>query len=639
MSPGARYRTMSPSNSRMVDPMRASTGTVPLSSPYDPYDLSAVRQGLTASYTPSPVYEPRYLREPRLEAQPISSKSYRDSDHGTKVRTEYAIRSRPRSSTTSVADGRPQNLHLRSSPVITAGHGRTPSPLPNHERYLVPASTSRHQRHYHLAPTDYSSDTGRLDPNARAGRSRMAYGAYRGYEHNDRWRYPPTGKLRKGEDIDDYESYTYTNPREQFEKDSAARLRADRGGYRRDRPLSLTGIDDSQLTHRKEPRALGPPPSQRGFERLDRDRRLTYTSGDSDADLTSARRRRPPVALHQDPDEVYDSYRDDREEGRHRRHHRRPQRPDEEGGQPSHGDDRSPRTPATKDLVLSGGAPGLGTAGLASGYLGDYELSPRPDRLHPDDHDSRSRHGRSRRPSRRRAGSDSDAYSSDEDLKNYRREPPAPRKLPSPNGSPSGSDWSLGMEPRQHRTPSRRRIGDVSSPRESGGIKRIESTPNKELDTPPKGILKRPKDRFPEDPNPVREGVAPLKDAHSKGIPPGARWTKIDRRLVNPAALEAGHERFEERSEYVIVLRVLSKEEIQAYALKTQEIRDERYQEYVSERRRRREEDRRHGRITDDFSSDDEEDDDESPMAIEGTSDSKAARVSKPMTEPAKAAA
>lgn len=93
------------------------------------------------------------------------------------------------------------------------------------------------------------------------------------------------------------------------------------------------------------------------------------------------------------------------------------------------------------------------------------------------------------------------------------------------------------------------------------------------MDTPPKGILKRPKDRFPEDPNPVREGVAPLKDAHSKGIPPGARWTKIDRRLVNPSALEAGNERFEERSEYVIVLRVLSKEEIQAYALKTQEIR------------------------------------------------------------------
>lgn len=95
----------------------------------------------------------------------------------------------------------------------------------------------------------------------------------------------------------------------------------------------------------------------------------------------------------------------------------------------------------------------------------------------------------------------------------------------------------------------------------------------KEPEAAPKGILKPPRQRFPEEPNPVREGVAPLKDAHKKGIPPGARWTKIDRRLVNPAALEAGNERFEERSEYVIVLRVLTKEEIQAYAVKTQEIR------------------------------------------------------------------
>lgn len=49
--------------------------------------------------------------------------------------------------------------------------------------------------------------------------------------------------------------------------------------------------------------------------------------------------------------------------------------------------------------------------------------------------------------------------------------------------------------------------------------------------------------------------------------------TKIGRRLINPAALQAGNERFEERSDYVIVLRMLSKEEIQTYAIKTQEIR------------------------------------------------------------------
>ncbi|KAL4912145.1 hypothetical protein BDW62DRAFT_195332 [Aspergillus aurantiobrunneus] len=91
-----------------------------------------------------------------------------------------------------------------------------------------------------------------------------------------------------------------------------------------------------------------------------------------------------------------------------------------------------------------------------------------------------------------------------------------------------------------------------------------------------KGILRPPREKFPEEPNPVREGVVPLEDSQKKDIPPGARWTKIDRRLVNPAALEDGKERFEERKDYVIVLRVLTKEEIQAYAVKTQEIRDAR---------------------------------------------------------------
>lgn len=92
---------------------------------------------------------------------------------------------------------------------------------------------------------------------------------------------------------------------------------------------------------------------------------------------------------------------------------------------------------------------------------------------------------------------------------------------------------------------------------------------------PPKSILKRPTPKFPEDSNNIREGVAPLKDAKlgNKGIPPGARWTKIDRRLVNPEALEAAQERFEERQDCVIVLRVLTKEEIQKLADRTRGIR------------------------------------------------------------------
>jgi hypothetical protein len=90
----------------------------------------------------------------------------------------------------------------------------------------------------------------------------------------------------------------------------------------------------------------------------------------------------------------------------------------------------------------------------------------------------------------------------------------------------------------------------------------------------PKGILKPPREvPFPEDPNPTREGVAPLKDASKDGIPPNARWTKISRALVNPEALEKAHERYEERDDYVIILRVVSREDIMKLAEKTKEIR------------------------------------------------------------------
>lgn len=89
----------------------------------------------------------------------------------------------------------------------------------------------------------------------------------------------------------------------------------------------------------------------------------------------------------------------------------------------------------------------------------------------------------------------------------------------------------------------------------------------------PKGILRPPREKFPEPPEPIREGVAPLKDAKNDGIPPDARWTKISRKLVNPEALELGKERFEAREDFVIVWRVLSREEVQAYAEATQQIR------------------------------------------------------------------
>ncbi|KAI4225715.1 MAG: hypothetical protein L6R36_003719 [Xanthoria steineri] len=120
-------------------------------------------------------------------------------------------------------------------------------------------------------------------------------------------------------------------------------------------------------------------------------------------------------------------------------------------------------------------------------------------------------------------------------------------------------------------------ISDASS-RRPRNVRVVTPTEERAPSQPaaPKSILRAPREKFPEDPAPVREGVAPLKDAGKKGIPPNARWTKIDRKLVNPEALEAGNERYEERVDYVIVLRVLTKEEIEQYAAKTQELRAQR---------------------------------------------------------------
>ncbi|KAI4200324.1 MAG: hypothetical protein LQ346_002402 [Caloplaca aetnensis] len=121
-------------------------------------------------------------------------------------------------------------------------------------------------------------------------------------------------------------------------------------------------------------------------------------------------------------------------------------------------------------------------------------------------------------------------------------------------------------------------ISSASSTRRPRNVRVVTPTSDRAPSQPPapKSILRPPREKFPEDPAPVREGVAPLKDAGKKGIPPNARWTKIDRKLVNPEALEAGNERYEERVDYVIVLRVLTKEEIEQYAAKTQELRNAR---------------------------------------------------------------
>jgi hypothetical protein len=132
-----------------------------------------------------------------------------------------------------------------------------------------------------------------------------------------------------------------------------------------------------------------------------------------------------------------------------------------------------------------------------------------------------------------------------------------------PDSKPSGppEEESRGRESQQ-TPPDDKQVRVVSPPRD------------KKDEKPLKGILKQPKVSFPEEPNPIREGVAPHKeDKKAREAPAGAKWTKISRKIVNPEALTIGKERFEVRDDFVIVLRVLSKEEIQAYASATQVLR------------------------------------------------------------------
>jgi hypothetical protein len=150
------------------------------------------------------------------------------------------------------------------------------------------------------------------------------------------------------------------------------------------------------------------------------------------------------------------------------------------------------------------------------------------------------------------------------------KEPSPDRRAPS-----SSKRESLAEPTTSSKDEPRGRELVVTSTEDKDKQVRVVSPPRDKDDKKPiKSILKPPSAKFPEEPNPIREGVAPHKDDKTKAdVPSGARWTKISRKLVNPEALTIGKERFEVRDDFVIVLRVLSREEIQAYTAATAQLR------------------------------------------------------------------
>ena len=100
--------------------------------------------------------------------------------------------------------------------------------------------------------------------------------------------------------------------------------------------------------------------------------------------------------------------------------------------------------------------------------------------------------------------------------------------------------------------------------------KRIPNTSAESHDTPTPAALRE------HGADPERERMTRLEHDEAEDDvrpPPDARWTKIARRLVDPDVLIMGRERFEVRDDFVIVLRVLSKAEVEAYSLATVQLR------------------------------------------------------------------
>jgi hypothetical protein len=115
---------------------------------------------------------------------------------------------------------------------------------------------------------------------------------------------------------------------------------------------------------------------------------------------------------------------------------------------------------------------------------------------------------------------------------------------------------------------------DLQSADSAASSNYSQQTEDHMSDKPLKGIFKQSKPSFPEPQDSTREVVAPAKDDKKlKEAPARARWTKISRAVVNPEALTMGKERYEVQDDFVVVLSVLSKGEIQAYAALTQALR------------------------------------------------------------------
>jgi len=94
----------------------------------------------------------------------------------------------------------------------------------------------------------------------------------------------------------------------------------------------------------------------------------------------------------------------------------------------------------------------------------------------------------------------------------------------------------------------------------------------------PQRNVQSPNGGYGTSPRPESVRLAP--DSFGNEIPPDAKWTKIKRSLVSPEVLDQDGRRYEARPNFVAVLGVLSRKEIEDYAARSHELRTTRRRRY-----------------------------------------------------------
>ena len=591
-----RLRAPSPGSRRLAHghPYRSSTGGISTAD-YDPYDpLRSREAGPRTSL--DRIAGPRIMSRGAEELLP--SRRLHDSSSPRRLTLDSDGR-RPLSSLLSSTN--------RYRPVVTDALSPVKTRLREDEpAHIQPASSSNRDHH-----RTYSVDSRDMGRHLAVERPR----------HQPA--YTTIGRQPK-ERYQEGSGWEYTDRKEQVYRDTAPMPRQRRESLdgRRERPLSMTGLENVlPRVHRDS----GPPVTTRGFDKIDRptSTRTEYRVSDfptvkSRDDPDTGKRSSRVVALHQDPEDRGDKYRHrsrrdssldrndhsipsrgyddearrDEEKSRRRREPHEEKKDDrdlrrhKEDDRSRREDDRKERSHRHKEeLGLGVGAAaiaGMAVEGIKKHRDRDGKKGDRREAIESSDPSGTEEEQRERRRLRRKER-EREAKSGDDE--HHRREE---KDKNEEDGVRSDREIIRRRHHRRHhsKTEDKDSYDDSSSDTPNSQDQKVPQNGKKQVrviepgkpqepEVKPKGILKPAREKFPEDPAPIREGVAPLKDA-KKDVPPNARWTKIDRKLVNPEALELGGERFEERPDYVIVLRVLTKEEIEHYAEMTMDIREER---------------------------------------------------------------